>query len=102
MCRRVTCSSCGKPTFAGCGMHIEQVLGDVPRAERCRCHEAKSEPKEKGPKTSKAERAKAQAESAKGAGAGAPALASEPRSDDKTGSDGKAAPTSWWRSLFSR
>lgn len=39
MCRRVTCSSCGKPTFAGCGMHVEQVLGDVPREERCKCRE---------------------------------------------------------------
>ena len=39
MCRRVECGRCHKPTFAGCGMHIEQVLGDVPRAERCRCHE---------------------------------------------------------------
>ncbi|MBI5518312.1 MAG: hypothetical protein HY909_31365 [Deltaproteobacteria bacterium] len=39
MCRRVQCSRCGRPTFAGCGAHVEQVLGDVPRAERCRCHE---------------------------------------------------------------
>jgi hypothetical protein len=23
-------------------MHIEQVLGDVPKAERCRCHEQAS------------------------------------------------------------
>ena len=38
MCRRVTCSTCGKPTFAGCGAHIEQVLGDVPVAQRCACH----------------------------------------------------------------
>lgn len=37
MCRRVNCSQCGKPTFAGCGMHIEQVLGDVPEAQRCQC-----------------------------------------------------------------
>ncbi len=37
MCRRVTCEKCGKPTFAGCGAHIEQVLGDVPRSERCDC-----------------------------------------------------------------
>ena len=37
MCRRITCSRCGKPTFAGCGGHIEQVLGDVPRAQRCCC-----------------------------------------------------------------
>lgn len=39
MCRRVECSSCGKPTFAGCGMHVEQVLGDVPAEQRCRCRE---------------------------------------------------------------
>jgi len=42
MCRRVSCGSCGKPSFAGCGMHIEQVLGDVPKAERCRCREEKA------------------------------------------------------------
>jgi hypothetical protein len=39
MCRRVICSCCGKPTFAGCGMHVEQVLGDVPREDRCKCRE---------------------------------------------------------------
>lgn len=48
MCRRVECRKCGRPTFAGCGQHVEQVLGDVPRAERCRCAEekraAKTEP----------------------------------------------------------
>lgn len=43
MCRRVSCGNCGKPSFAGCGMHVEQVLGDVPKAQRCRCHEEKSE-----------------------------------------------------------
>jgi len=30
MCRRVECRKCGRPTFAGCGAHVEQVLGDVP------------------------------------------------------------------------
>ena len=40
MCRRVTCSTCGKPTFAGCGAHVEQVLGDVPPAQRCQCKAA--------------------------------------------------------------
>lgn len=40
MCRRVHCNECGKPSFAGCGMHVEQVLGDVPKPERCRCNEA--------------------------------------------------------------
>lgn len=39
MCSRVTCSKCGKPTFAGCGMHVEQVLGNVPKDQRCKCHE---------------------------------------------------------------
>ena len=39
MCRRVTCSQCGKPTYAGCGAHIEQVLADVPREGRCQCRE---------------------------------------------------------------
>jgi hypothetical protein len=39
MCTRVTCSSCGKPTFAGCGAHVEAVLGSVPRDKRCKCRE---------------------------------------------------------------
>lgn len=39
MCRRVDCKHCGKPTFAGCGAHVEQVLGNVPRDKRCRCKE---------------------------------------------------------------
>jgi hypothetical protein len=41
MCRRVECSDCHKPTFAGCGAHIEQVLGDVPKDQRCTCREDK-------------------------------------------------------------
>lgn len=48
MCRRVTCPSCGKPSFAGCGAHVEQVLGDVPPADRCRCADAPSEGPEGG------------------------------------------------------
>jgi hypothetical protein len=43
MCRRIDCPKCGRPTFAGCGLHVEQVLGNVPPAERCQCRE--SEPK---------------------------------------------------------
>ena len=42
MCRRVDCSKCGRPTYAGCGAHIEQVLGDVPTAARCRCREERA------------------------------------------------------------
>lgn len=38
MCRKVTCKKCGKPTWAGCGQHIEQTLAEVPKAERCPGH----------------------------------------------------------------
>ena len=44
MCRRVTCEKCGKPTFAGCGAHVEAVLGDVPKEARCRCRDAVASP----------------------------------------------------------
>jgi hypothetical protein len=40
MCRRTTCRVCKQPSFAGCGRHIEQVLGDVPVADRCSCDPA--------------------------------------------------------------
>ncbi len=39
MCRRIECVKCKKPSYAGCGLHVEQVLSDVPREKRCRCHE---------------------------------------------------------------
>ena len=42
MCRRVDCARCGRPTYAGCGAHVEQVLGDVPRAARCQCREERA------------------------------------------------------------
>jgi len=42
MCRRIDCAKCGRPTFAGCGAHVEQVLANVPPAERCRCREEKA------------------------------------------------------------
>ena len=41
MCRRVSCSKCGRPTYSGCGAHVEQVLGDVKPADRCLCRETK-------------------------------------------------------------
>jgi len=46
MCRRVECRKCGKPTWAGCGAHVEQVIGDVPPADRCRCREAPAKGRE--------------------------------------------------------
>lgn len=39
MCARVTCRECGKPTWSGCGEHIEEALAGVPEAERCHCGE---------------------------------------------------------------
>lgn len=47
MCSRVTCRKCGKPSFSGCGAHVEQVLGDVPRDQRCKCREEASKPVER-------------------------------------------------------
>lgn len=37
MCARVTCPTCGKPTWAGCGGHVEEALAGVPEADRCQC-----------------------------------------------------------------
>ena len=34
MCHQVQCSRCGRPTWAGCGRHIEQALKDVPPDQR--------------------------------------------------------------------
>ena len=44
MCRRITCRACGRPSFAGCGAHVESVLGGVPPAERCQCNGKKKAP----------------------------------------------------------
>ena len=48
MCRRVDCPKCGRPTYSGCGAHVEQVLGGVAPADRCRCREAKEAKRETG------------------------------------------------------
>lgn len=41
MCQKVTCSICGKPTWVGCGDHVEEALAGVPVAERCPGHGAR-------------------------------------------------------------
>lgn len=38
MCRPVVCKTCGKTTWAGCGMHVNQVLAGVPASDRCQGH----------------------------------------------------------------
>ncbi|WP_030543322.1 hypothetical protein [Streptomyces albus] len=40
MCQRVTCRTCGKFTYSGCGNHVDQVLAGVPAAKRCDCDSA--------------------------------------------------------------
>ena len=37
MCHRVTCRTCNKATYQGCGMHVSQVLAGVPESQRCTC-----------------------------------------------------------------
>jgi hypothetical protein len=37
MCHQIRCDRCGKPTWAGCGQHIEQALKGVPADKRCQC-----------------------------------------------------------------
>ncbi|MEY3726383.1 MAG: hypothetical protein ACO25O_05410 [Candidatus Limnocylindrus sp.] len=37
MCHQITCTRCGKPTWEGCGQHIEIALKNVPANERCSC-----------------------------------------------------------------
>ena len=43
MCRAVTCKSCDKTTWAGCGRHVDQVLARVPQNERCPGHASEHE-----------------------------------------------------------
>ena len=35
MCRKAACDSCGKPTWMGCGRHIDQALLGVDESARC-------------------------------------------------------------------
>ncbi len=41
MCMAVTCPSCGKVGWRGCGAHVEAVLRDVPVEQRCTCQNTK-------------------------------------------------------------
>jgi hypothetical protein len=46
MCHKTTCRKCQKPTWAGCGNHIEIALKGVPKSQRCQGHQ--NDPKEPG------------------------------------------------------
>lgn len=37
MCHKITCNVCHKPTWEGCGDHIDYALHDVPVDDRCHC-----------------------------------------------------------------
>ncbi len=52
MCSRAQCPTCNRPTYKGCGNHVEQVLGDVPPSERCQCAEERRQAKAARPKRS--------------------------------------------------
>lgn len=38
MCRAVTCKTCHKTTWAGCGQHVNQVMRNVPNGQHCPGH----------------------------------------------------------------
>ncbi len=37
MCSPAVCDRCKKITWAGCGMHAQQVMASVPKDKRCTC-----------------------------------------------------------------
>ena len=39
MCSKVICRTCKKPTWSGCGEHIEEALFGIAEADRCQGHE---------------------------------------------------------------
>ena len=46
MCSRTTCRKCNKPTWSGCGNHVEIALKGVAKKDRCQGHA--NDPKEPG------------------------------------------------------
>lgn len=38
MCHAVVCKTCGKTTWRGCGMHVQQVMAGVSQENRCAGH----------------------------------------------------------------
>ena len=40
MCYQQTCAACGKPSWGGCGQHIDSALSGVPVDQRCHCKAA--------------------------------------------------------------
>jgi hypothetical protein len=39
MCYPISCSTCGKTGWDGCGQHVDDVMRSVPVTARCTCSE---------------------------------------------------------------
>jgi hypothetical protein len=37
MCQPAVCRECGKTTWRGCGLHVDQVMAGVPKSQQCTC-----------------------------------------------------------------
>jgi hypothetical protein len=37
MCSPVVCDRCKKVTWSGCGLHVDEVMANVPREQQCTC-----------------------------------------------------------------
>jgi hypothetical protein len=48
MCRAVTCTTCRKTTWAGCGQHVAQVKAGVPAGDWCAGHAGHEQPERSG------------------------------------------------------
>ena len=44
MCSPARCSSCGKITWTGCGMHVGSVMANVQAAQRSDCADRMASP----------------------------------------------------------
>ena len=44
MCSKVICRNCNKPTWSGCGEHIEEALAGVALEDRCSCTQPNNDP----------------------------------------------------------
>lgn len=42
MCSPARCSSCGKITWRGCGMHVDAVMAQFPASEHCTCRDTQA------------------------------------------------------------
>ncbi|RHZ68634.1 hypothetical protein Glove_294g118 [Diversispora epigaea] len=37
MCYQVTCKTCNKISWGGCGRHVDSVMKNVQESDRCKC-----------------------------------------------------------------